>query len=72
MAHKATHTLCIQSRAPVDFPSYGAADAALSKWASRIGCTAHPGHSESEPFIVRDNTGFVVAHAWIRPVDARP
>lgn len=61
-----THTLYIQGREPVDFPSYGSADAALNKWARSLGCVAHVGRGESEPFIVRDNAEAVVTRAWIR------
>lgn len=62
-----THTLRIGDGEPVDFPSYGSADAALTKWARSLGCVAHVGRGESSPFTVRDNAGTVVAHAWIRP-----
>jgi hypothetical protein len=69
-----THALDIQAgnREPVDFPSYDSAAAALDKWATSIGCVAHIGRSESEPFIVCDNAGAVVAQARIRPADASP
>ena len=46
--------------------------AALDKWANSIGCVAHIGQSDSEPFEVRDNTESIVAQAWIRPVGTRP
>lgn len=69
-----SHTLDIQAgnREPVDFPSYGSAVIALDKWANSIGCVAHVGQAESDPFTVRDNAGAVVAQAWIRPTATSP
>lgn len=67
-----THTLHIQAgnREPVDYQSYGSAVIALNKWASGIGCIAHSGQTESEPFTAVDaKTGAFVAHASIRATD---